>query len=340
MPTIDEANRAVLRTLKTPPPPYENSLARVVFGTSWGVNGPEVTYTCTPKRGGFGDCPQTVAEALGVDTGQFREWDKLTDETIVALSKEGITRPVNRGPGKGSVPATPPPGPMVYPESNPPPIAFVDTASLPVSKEIPLMKSLSIAPSTKPGSGGIGGVIGTVIGGPIGGAIGTIAGGLLGGGGASKCPGPYNFNPQTGGCDLKPPSWSGWANLGGYPGGGTGPGNPTIPTGNGGVPGAVGVTSPGEMSTVGWSTGMDQRGNVYAEPAVFSRLQRRCPPGMVLDRNGLCYRKGTPGLLREWKPGSRPILSAQDAKTLRKIASIQKRVRKAAGNAGFTCKKR
>lgn len=219
-------------------------------------------------------------------------------------------------PPPAAVPATPPAGPMIYPGP------LVSSA-----QEVAPMISTSISPSAT----GILGTIGTAVGGPVGGVVGTVVGTVLGGLGASRCPGPYNYNPATGGCDPKPGSFGPTT---------TGPGAQTIPTGQGPVPGATGVTSPAEYSTTGWTMGMDARGNAYAEPMLLSRLQRRCPSGFVLDSNGMCYRKGTPGLVREWKPGARPILSAQDAKTLRKIGSIQKRVRKAAATSGFTCKKR
>lgn len=65
----------------------------------------------------------------------------------------------------------------------------------------------------------------------------------------------------------------------------------------------------------------------------------RCPRGAVLGIDNLCYQKGSKGLQRKWPAGSRPIISANDAKTLKKIGSLQERVKKAwqiAGKPGQT----
>lgn len=68
---------------------------------------------------------------------------------------------------------------------------------------------------------------------------------------------------------------------------------------------------------------------------------RSCPPGAVLGKDDLCYMKGSiPRQFRKWKPAPRPVFSAADAKALRRIGTLQKKVKKLAGDANMTCKKR
>ena len=125
--------------------------------------------------------------------------------------------------------------------------------------------------------------------------------------GKSKCPGPYNWDEVTQTCVPKPDY------------------DERVGITNGGAKDPTPhVTTPAERDILGedFVTGIDARGNVYAEPNVYSRLHRKCPKGHVLDQNGLCYRKGTKGLVREWKKQARPVLSAYDAKLLRRMNAI------------------
>lgn len=70
-------------------------------------------------------------------------------------------------------------------------------------------------------------------------------------------------------------------------------------------------------------------------PATGSVPTRRCPPGAFLGKDNLCYQRGSiPNSFRKWPKPPKPILSAQDAKTLRKIGSIQNRVKRAWTTAG------
>jgi len=70
----------------------------------------------------------------------------------------------------------------------------------------------------------------------------------------------------------------------------------------------------------------------------------KCPPGAVLGKDNLCYMKGSiPRQFRKWKPAAKPVVSAHDAKMMRKYGpggSKQNRVKKLAQTAGFSCRKR
>lgn len=76
-------------------------------------------------------------------------------------------------------------------------------------------------------------------------------------------------------------------------------------------------------------------GNINGRPI------RRCPTGSVLGKDDLCYMKGSiPRKFRKWAPAPKPPMSAADAKALRRIGTLQRRVKKLAGDAGMSCKKR
>lgn len=85
-------------------------------------------------------------------------------------------------------------------------------------------------------------------------------------------------------------------------------------------------------------------------PAVVGQIQdangnvkpiQRCPPGAVLGKDNLCYMKGSiPVKFRKWRPAPKPPMSASDAKALRRIGTLQKKVKRLAGNAGLSCRKR
>lgn len=70
---------------------------------------------------------------------------------------------------------------------------------------------------------------------------------------------------------------------------------------------------------------------------------RRCMAGMVLGKDDLCYPKQVLGRRGKWRkhpaPAKAPV-TAEDAKAIRKAASAKNRVKKLAGDVGFTCKKR
>lgn len=200
---------------------------------------------------------------------------------------------------------------------------------------------------------GIGGIVGGTIGSIIPG-IGTIGGGaigsLLGGlGGASKCPGPYNYDPVTGGCVPKPGSLvasgtrqcpdptteydpsTGMCKKKGF----TGWLQQTLPGGQ------TGYVKP---STNGW-TATTFAGVEGFVPQAVPQQRLRCPQGYVLygkqAGQETCLPKGfLPNKHRKWPKSPNPALSAQDMKTLRRVNTLQKKIKRVAGTAGFTVKKR
>jgi len=188
----------------------------------------------------------------------------------------------------------------------------------------------------------IGTLVGTTVGGPLGGLIGGGLGGLIGG--RSKCPGPYNYNPATGGCDPKPGTFAGPE---------TGHTSGNCPAGShwdgrgckkDGATGVIQDWLPG-----GQTGYVEAGGGFYQTPYGFAKdpdvvtIQRRtCPRGMILGSDGKCYHKGNPkkgtgitNSMRQHPKPPAPVLSSQDAKTLRKVESIRKRVKRAAQNAGY-----
>lgn len=96
--------------------------------------------------------------------------------------------------------------------------------------------------------------------------------------------------------------------------------------------------SPGDMFP-GGAPGTFPAGGVGANgamgmPAVTpeqsSQITLRCPRRYVLAIDNLCYPKGfIPRSLRKWKPEPRPMVSAMDAKIVKRAKGVQKRIRKA-----------
>lgn len=172
------------------------------------------------------------------------------------------------------------------------------------------------------------------------------------GGGRSKCAGPYNYNPATGGCDPKPDYWD-------RVGGGEGPRSPGVnPTGFTGGTGCqpgfewdgarcreTGVGGFVKRAIPGGDTGygMDVYGEAvvgaFGKPAlvpyVASVPTSRCPPGAVLGKDNLCYAKGSiSNSERKWPKPTRPLLTAGEMKTLRKVNTLQNKVKRAWQAAG------
>lgn len=76
-------------------------------------------------------------------------------------------------------------------------------------------------------------------------------------------------------------------------------------------------------------------GNIGGSPI------RRCMAGAVLGKDDLCYMKGSiPRQFRKWRPAAKPPMSAADAKALRRIGTLQNKVKGLAKSANLTCKKR
>lgn len=196
---------------------------------------------------------------------------------------------------------------------------------------------------------GTGAAVGSVIPG-VGTAIGGTAGAILGlfGSGKSKCPGPYNYDPTTGGCVPKPGSFtvSTTPTSSACP-----PGSSYDPaTGNckvGGITGVVQRTLPGgatgyvdQQYTPTMAYGM--QGFV---PMTIPQTRLQCPAGYVLygKQPGMevCLPKGfLANKHRKWPKSPNPALSAQDMRTLNRIRTLQNKIKRVANTAGFTTKKR
>lgn len=167
----------------------------------------------------------------------------------------------------------------------------------------------------------------------------------IGGWGKSKCPGPFNFNPRTGGCDPKP---------GTFQPEGTG----SCPQGTSYDPATGqckkgGIGGWGERIIPGGDTGYVPQEwtstSAYGTQGVVPQSRPSstlmCPKGYVLygKEPGMevCLPKGMlPNKYRKWPKEAAPALSAGDMKTLRRIGTLQKRIKRVAGTAGFSCRKR
>jgi len=107
--------------------------------------------------------------------------------------------------------------------------------------------------------------------------------------------------------------------------------------------GCVTVGSPGGGG--GGTVVMGSFGIPATTPVVVGNIRgkpiRQCNKGSVLGMDELCYMKGSlPTKFRKWKPAPKPPMSAADAKSLRRIGTLQKRVKKLAGDANLSCKRK
>lgn len=193
-----------------------------------------------------------------------------------------------------------------------------------------------------------------------GGGLGGALGGFLGGGAAGNggqtttmgrsCSPPYFVHPQTGRCTLSSTSTGVGTQVTSTSVPGPGTGSQFGP--NGGPP-QIGTRPeegwrafferlfPGgetgtELATEGYGNAVIGGFGIPAlEPAIVGAVQRRdgtmapirrCPPGLVLATDELCYAKGTRGLAahRKWKPSGACFLPPRDVKALRRAVAIRK----------------
>jgi len=76
-------------------------------------------------------------------------------------------------------------------------------------------------------------------------------------------------------------------------------------------------------------------------PIQVAQPTLRCPPGAVLGKDSLCYMKTSiPKAFRKWRPAPKPPMSAADAKALRRIGTLQGKVKRLAKSANLTCKRK
>lgn len=74
-------------------------------------------------------------------------------------------------------------------------------------------------------------------------------------------------------------------------------------------------------------------------PFVEAQPTRRCPPGAVLGKDNLCYdRRSIRNSDRKWPKPPKPPITVADRKAIRRAASAQNRVKRLAGDVGFTCR--
>jgi len=187
----------------------------------------------------------------------------------------------------------------------------------------------------------VGGVGGFITGGPVGAFTGAVAGWGTGGGESPSSPGTTIPGYTPGIVATQCPTgyrWSGTQcvaeGFGGWvervlPGGATG----TLPETPGGAGGAT-------MGAFGIPAMMPfQVGTINGGPIL------RCPSGAVLGKDNLCYMKGSiPNQHRKWPRGTRPLLTGGEMKTLRKIRTLENKVKRAWTSAGKpgqrTCRKK
>lgn len=172
--------------------------------------------------------------------------------------------------------------------------------------------------------GGVGKAVASVI--PGGNIVTSVVGSLFGGGddrssnqplARADCPPGFQADPNTGVCQAI---------------GLTGAVQRFLP---GGQTGVLPSTAQPMAATVG------QFGAPAIQPYQASSVALRCPPGMVLGKDNLCYRKGAiPMSWRKWRPARKPPISARDWRALQTADRVKNRAKKIAGKAGFSCKRR
>lgn len=94
----------------------------------------------------------------------------------------------------------------------------------------------------------------------------------------------------------------------------------------------------GEFATTEGSFGIPA-----AVPQTSQRIRRKCPPGMVLGRDNLCYPRqvlGRRNRFRKWRAPARPPISRKDMRALEAIDRVQKTVKELAKKAGLKASKK
>jgi hypothetical protein len=178
------------------------------------------------------------------------------------------------------------------------------------------------------------GIIGGVTGFVSGGVPGAIVGGLSGlsSGGGSE---PASGEPTVPGTDIG----RGRGRGGSYGGGFTGQTAQQCPEGTfavgsqcvdivpgGAHQGSGMIVSPGEGA-------VGQVGIGAVNPAIFQETVHRCPRGMVLGIDNLCYhKKALTKATRKWNPGRRPLLTGGELNAISRAARAARRVKGAQKN--------
>lgn len=107
--------------------------------------------------------------------------------------------------------------------------------------------------------------------------------------------------------------------------------------------------SPGQVTTQGTSGLPPGAARAVTVGEIHGRPIRRCPAKFVLADPalfgpGVCFHKSTiPNKLRKWPKTAKPPVTAYDARMMRKYGpggSKQKSIKKLAGSAGLSCKRK
>lgn len=140
----------------------------------------------------------------------------------------------------------------------------------------------------------------------------------------SDCPPGFRANPRTGACEVEGPIGAVQRFL---PGGQTG----TLPQ----------VQIGQEMPDAFGGAVMGAFGKPALQPAQASGVSLRCPRGMVLGKDNLCYGKNQINAGdRKWRPSKRAKISAAEWRTLSKANSVKNKAKEVASAAGFSCRKK
>lgn len=97
------------------------------------------------------------------------------------------------------------------------------------------------------------------------------------------------------------------------------------------------------ISQAAYSTAQGAFGMPAVVPEQEMRRHLKCPRGMVLGYDEMCYPKAVlprRSQFRKWKGARRPPVSVKDAQAIRRAEQAKDRVKKLAKNVGFSVKKR
>lgn len=139
----------------------------------------------------------------------------------------------------------------------------------------------------------------------------------------ASCPPGFQADPRTGVCQA--------TGIGGalqrfLPGGRTG----TLP-----------ITPPGQRIDAYGNAVMGAFGQPALQPAQAQQVALRCPPGMVLGKDNLCYAKSAiRNTDRKWPKAPKPPISRKDWKALMTADRVRNKAKDIAGKAGYSCRKR
>lgn len=213
------------------------------------------------------------------------------------------------------------PPPVISPNIPAPSSAPVTSPSQSFAREEPMTgrNTLAPVPPSQDFLGGLlGGIGGFITGGPIGAVAGAI-GGYTGTGSGESRSSPGTQPTGYGGASLTSGCGAGYVWRNGR-------------CEREGITGAIERLVPGGSTGVQpyTETQMGMYGVHGVVPEVRQQTSLKCGRGYVLGRDNLCYPKRLlPKSARKWDPGTKPLLTGGEIKTLRKINSLENKVKKA-----------